>query len=403
MKRRLEGISKYPGIYRVMVLNEVTGRFQEPKRGSKFVACLDAEHVNGQRHRIKRCFDTFAEAKDFRSKSASIKDVVREALKPKATMKFSGLAARWVADMLPHLERTTQARYRSYLKHFEPLNDLEVERIDPSVIDMWISWVKRPEYLATLNVTRCSFDHEFTVLRGILNHYASRYNRNYRPPFLRDHNKMLKVREKQTLKKDLNVEEFRKFITALRDVLIGSRHEVIYYIALMQYAIYGRIQDAAALHYEDFDFERGKIYVRRKVQWARIKGEVDRVTDGSKANSGKEVPMNDFAAKVFREWAMKSGVRSGLLFRYDGQIVTYRQIAFRYDQALEKIGSPFTGTHLIRHASLSEHYDTCKDILATAKVAGHSDLRATERYAKARDERVIETQKQMDVKLQHIL
>lgn len=122
---------------------------------------------------------------------------------------------------------------------------------------------------------------------------------------------------------------------------------------------------------------------------------------GSKTNGGKTVPMSDFAAKVFREWAMKSGVRSGLLFQYRGEVVTYRQISHRYDQALKKAGLPFRGTHLIRHASLSEHYDTCKDILATAKVAGHCDLRATERYAKARDERVVETQRQMDIKLRH--
>jgi integrase len=100
---------------------------------------------------------------------------------------------------------------------------------------------------------------------------------------------------------------------------------------------------------------------------------------------------------------MKSGVRSGLLFRYDGQIVTYKQIAHRYDQALEAAKLPFRGTHLIRHASLSEHYNTCKDILATAKVAGHSDLRATERYAKARDERVAETQRQMDERLRGVI
>lgn len=83
--------------------------------------------------------------------------------------------------------------------------------------------------------------------------------------------------------------------------------------------------------------------------------------------------------------------------------MTYRQIVYRYDQALKAAELPFTGTHLLRHASLSEHYDTCKDILATAKVAGHSDLRATERYAKARDEQVVETQRQMGEKLRNIL
>lgn len=403
MKRKLEKVPKYPGIYRILVLNEATGRFQEPPRGAKFIACMEAGHLEGKRRRPKRCFNTFAEAKEFRSKSHQIKDVVRETLKPRATTTFKELAARWCADILPHLEKTTQTRYRSYLKHFKILDEIEVEKIDPTTIDAWIAWVKRPEYLETLNVTRCGFDHEFTVLRGILNYYASRFNRNFRPPFLRDHNKMLKVREKQEIKKDLTVVEFKKFITALRDLLMGTRWEVIYYIALMQYAIYGRIQDAAALHYEDFDFERGKIYVRRKVQWARVKGEVDRIVAGSKANRGKEIPMNDFAKTIFREWILKSGVRSGLLLKYEGQIVTYRQIGHRYDEALAKAGLPFRGTHLIRHASLSEHYDTCRDILATAKVAGHSDLRATERYAKARDERVAETQRQMDVKLMGVL
>lgn len=403
MRRKLERVLRHMGIYRVLVWNDKAAKFEEPLRGARFIASVDSGFIGGKRRRVKRCFETFAEAKEFRSSSIKIGDVIRESLKPKSTMTFKELAERWIADKLVHLERTTQARYRSYLQHFSVLNDLEVEKIDPSTIDSWISYVKRPEYLANLNSTRIGFEHEFTVLRGILNYYASRFNRNYRLPFLKDHNKMLKVREKQSIRKDLSVDEFKKFIAALADLLAGTQHEVIYYIALAQYAIYGRIQDAAALHFEDFDFDRSKIYVRRKIQWARVKGEIDRITEGSKTNRGKELHMNDFAKKVFKEWVMKSGVRSGLLFHYKGEIVTYRQIAHRYDQALKAAGLPFTGTHLIRHASLSEHYDTCKDILSTAKVAGHSDLRATERYAKARDESVTETQRQMGEKLRDVL
>jgi len=401
VSEKLERIARHPGIYRVLILDKETGKYNEPRRGAKFVASLDLGTVNGKRQRTKRYFDSFAEAKTFRQSSA-VKDAVKEALKPKSKMLFKELAERWLADMLPHLETTTQDRYRSYLKHFRPLDSVEVENIDPSTIDAWIRWVKRPEYLETLNANRLGFDHEFTVLRGILNYYTSRFNRNYRPPFLRDHNKMLRVREGETIRKDLTVEEFKKFIAAFWEVVGNTKWEVVYYIALMQYAIYGRIQDAAALHYEDFDFDRGKILVRRKVQWARVKGRETKIVNGSKANRGKEIPINDFVARVFREWVMRSGVRSGLLFHDNGEIVTYRQIAHRYDQALAKAGLPFRGTHLIRHASLSEHYDTCKDILATAKVAGHSDLRATERYAKARDERVIETQRQMDQKLRTV-
>jgi len=43
--------------------------------------------------------------------------------------------------------------------------------------------------------------------------------------------------------------------------------------------------------------------------------------------------MYDFARSIFKEWVMRSGVRSGLLFHLDGEVVTYRQIVFRYDQA----------------------------------------------------------------------
>lgn len=402
MKRKYEAVKNYPGIYRILVWNEDTKKFQEPMRGKKFFANLDVGNTDGKRNRIKRHFRTFVEAKEFRAKSIEVKDIFKESLQPKSAMTFKELCDRWVSDRLPHLERTTQVRYRSYLKHFGILMDLEVDNISPSTIDSWIGHVKRPEYLKTMHPTRCGFDHEFSVLREILNYYTSRFKRDYRLPFLRDHGKMLKVREKTQVKKDLSIEEFRKFSEALHDLVAGTRHEVIYYIALMQYAIYGRIQDTAALHFEDFDFQRKKILVRRKIQWARVKGEETKIVDGAKANGGKEIPMNEFAAKIFHDWTKKSGIQSGLLFQYQGNVVTYRQIAHRYDQALKKANLPFTGTHLIRHASLSEHYATCSDILATAKVAGHSDLRATERYAKARDEQVIETQQKMNVKLQGV-
>lgn len=271
VNEKLESIARYPGIYRALVLDKSTGKYSEPARGSKFAVCLAVGKGDGKRRRVKRYFASFAEARTFRQEGA-VKDVVREAFQPKSKLLFRELADRWLTDIMPHLEITTQDRYRSYLKHFKPLEELEVESVDPSTIDAWIRWVKHPEYLETLNANRLGFDHEFTVLRGSMNYYTSRFNRNFHLPFLRDHNKMLKVREGEAVRKDLTVEEFKRFITAFWEVVGDTPHEVIYYIALMQYAIYGRIQDAAALHYEDFDFERSKIHVRRKVQWARAKG-----------------------------------------------------------------------------------------------------------------------------------
>ena len=115
---------------------------------------------------------------------------------------------------------------------------------------------------------------------------------------------MLKVKAKMKVSKDLTVEEFKKFMSSLREVCTEFDCEVIYYLATMQYAIYSRVQEAAALHYEDFDFKRNKITVNKKVQWLRAKGFEDRIVDGTKTNGGKEIPMPDLAGKVFREWTL---------------------------------------------------------------------------------------------------
>ena len=67
---------------------------------------------------------------------------------------------------------------------------------------------------------------------------------------------------------------------------------------------------------------------------------------------------------------MKSGVRTGMQFTTDDEMLTYRQIEYRNTQALRRAGLPFRATHLLRHASLTKFHDTSKDLLLTAKMAG---------------------------------
>ncbi len=123
------------------------------------------------------------------------------------------------------------------------------------------------------------------------------------------------------------------------------------------------------------------------------------IVDGSKANGGKVIDMAQSTATFFREWTMNSSVRSGPLFQMDGEIVPYRFIEYRYSKTLRKLKIPFSATHILRHASLTEHYSTCGDFRSTAKVAGHGDLDSTQRYAKVMDERLTEIQQRMDAKL----
>ncbi|OFZ82855.1 MAG: hypothetical protein A2603_11690 [Bdellovibrionales bacterium RIFOXYD1_FULL_55_31] len=403
MKRRLEKLTDCPGVFRILLWNEELQKWEEPAKGMRFRAFRMEKRGNGVLRRMSKYFDTLAQAKVYYLRSQYQGKVHEEPklerTSAEAGMLFGEVVKVWQEVWLPSKNVSTQIRYKSYLQHFRLFWNMPVEKISPSDIDRWIAEIRKPEYLARGHATRCDYKHEFSVLRGILNFYASRYNRNYRLPFLKDHKPMLKVKEKMKISKDLTVGEFQAFMDALKQVCIEFDCEVVYYLAFMQYATYCRVQEAAALHYEDFDFVRNRIAINKKIQWPRARGFETKLVDGSKANGGKVIPMGDLAARVFKEWILKSGVRSGLLFLIDGEILTYRQIEYRYTQALQRAGLPFRATHLLRHASLTEFYDHSKDLLLTAKMAGQRDIRSTMKYTKVRDEKVIQVQKQMDEKL----
>lgn len=403
MKNRKEISTRYSGVVRILVLDEATGRWVEPKFGKKFIAQRYVKAVSGRRRRVRRSFETIAEAKAFRS-GTSVEKEIEKASAAKERITFGTLVDYWNRDWLPNKDVSTQIRYKSYLKHFTFLWDCVVDEIEPTQIDQWIAHIKNPAYLARGHPTRCDYGHEFSVLRVILNFYSSRFNRNYRLPFIKDHNEMLKVKNKPTVRKDLTVDQFKTFIHALREICWGTKWEPIYYLALMQYGIYGRVQETAALSFECFDFGRNSVEINQKVQWLRAKGYEDRISPGAKTNGGKVLnPIPELASEVFKEWVMRSGIRSGLLFQIDGKIITYRRIENRYSEALKKAGLPFSATHILRHAALTEAYETCKDLLLVQKLAGQRDLKSTTRYAKVRDQQVAETQKKMDEKLSSIL
>ncbi|MGK5087924.1 site-specific integrase [Bdellovibrionota bacterium FG-2] len=373
-------------------------------RGNAFSASRYMKYPDGKAKKERKYFSSFAEAKAFRKSNLPVDAQVATAqdgstlLRQSTEVLFVDLVERWKNDWLPHKAISTQIRYQSYVKHFKYFWNMSVEKIEPTDIDGWIAYLKRPEYLVQGNPTRCDYHHEFSVLRRIFNYYASRFNRNYRQPFIPEHRRMLKVKEKTKVEKDLTVAEVQLFISKLREMVMGTRFEVTYYVALTQYAIYSRVQEVAALHYEDFHFGRNEIVINKKAIWPRMKGMKPFIEAGAKTNGGKKIPMSALARRVVQEWALKSGTRTGLLFQMNGKMLTYRQIDERYTQALRAAGLPFTSTHVLRHASLTEFYDSCKDLLQTQKVAGHRDLRATTRYAKVRDERIVQTQLEVDKK-----
>lgn len=389
MKKVHISVPRNPGIYRVMMKDE-KGRLHAPKRGLPFVARYSVLE-NGKKVPKAASCETIHEARGIRARGPS----------PKVDhggVQFEELLKRWRGN-LSNLGMATKNNYESKLRHFAFFNGMRVADISPAIISDWLTELRTKEYLASQKSTRSSYRQEMMMCKAILNYYREEFDHTYSLPFLKRHMKSLTVRDVMKKNKDMTMGEFQKFSQELKAVC-DEEFEWVYYIALFQYGIYGRIQEAAALHYEDFTNEHVKVH--RRVQWPRRKGEKARVVSGSKANPGKLIPITPYLRKILKEWRGKTNRIKGPLFSHNG-IVPYRAIQYRYDLALEKAGIEFTGTHLLRHASLTEVYHQSKDIKTTAHLAGHASIATTQRYAKARDSQARQTQERMSEELMAVL
>lgn len=398
--RKTERVPGYPGIYRIFNFNPETKKWIEPK-GKSFGVQFSYQS-EGMRTVNRQLFNSFQDAKAFwaktRSGDESLEDKSHTA-EQTDSMRFCDLLEEFVKYELPTKSLSTQLKYRSFMRHFLPILHLTVERIQPTDIDRLIVTWRSPQYLAKQRSTRCNYDHEFTLIKGVFKFYVDRYNRNYKLPFIHSHSRAIVVREKPYTKKDLTLDQYELFLEKLASICLNTKAEIIYHLAQVQYGIYGRIQEAAALNFEDFNFEKRTVRIDKKVVWLRRKGTTDYIERGSKTNSGREIIMTSQLEQVWREWKLRTGKREGPMFQVNEGVVPFRMIQYYYDKAFKAADLNVRGTHVMRHASLSEAYEASHDILAVQALAGHRDLKTTSRYAKTRDKALHEAVAKLSEKI----
>lgn len=377
-KRRTRKLTNWPGLYEKEVWSEKTSSWVKPVRGCKFGFKI-SRTFNGRTREIRKEFDSFSGAKKAWAELHSTPRALQ--IRQENPMTFGDLIKVWLEAKRPHLKASTLVRYDSYFKHFKSLFDVTMNELCSTHIDQLLSLWKSSKYLSTSQPTRMNYDHEFSLLSSLFRFYEERSV--FRSPIRKSHYSLLKVRSGEPRKKDLTKDEVDRFFAELKAICPG-KYEPIFYLAQFQYWSYCRVQEAAALHFEDFDKAKGTLTVRRRIMWIRAKGQEDIVDSGLKASETKEIPFSDKLRKLVLEWRIRCGKFSGAMFEIEGRYINYRQIEYRYSKALAKAGIPFRGTHLLRHASLTEAYATTNNILVTRDLAGHTDMKSTQKYAKAR-------------------
>lgn len=354
-----------PGIYKI-TLTDTKGKKYEP---AKPYETYQTVLVSGRREKKWECFASFADAKAFHGATS--------------TRSETTVRQVWNHFLANQGTRTrrTQSKHATQVKHLEMIMTTPIGEHKPTTVAGWLADLAKPEYLAKVRGARVGFTEELRLLSQLYSHYRLHFDSDFLSPIRPEHKRLAIMREAPPAKnKDLTDREFAAFLKAFTPGQARYRA-----FAEAQYSLYARAQEIAALRYEDFDPKTGVVEIRRRVEWPSRKGDRPKVVPGLKATDFKTIRSLE-ATRTLQQWCMTQGIRTGLLFQKNGEPISFSGIRDAYNAAYGRAGLERSGTHVLRHASLTEHYETNGDLYKTMKAAGHTKIDTTQRYVRHREE-----------------
>lgn len=382
-ERIYQSVPSHRGISRILVWNANHGRYDIPPRGGLYRATR--YEVIGNRER-KRVFQYFEELDAALNWQAGADRFVEPAVD--IGVVFGEVVDDWRKKKLIQKARSTQVAYEKMLKlYFGSLLAKPMKDFTSKTVDDWLDELKDPAGKFMKSKRRVAFDHELSLLSGILRYYREYKDETFRHSVLERHCEDVQTgRQPRRTKKDIRLPDFHKFIVELRKQRHGA---ILSALATVQYFQALRISEAAAIHWEDLYLdhetpEASRLQVTRSVIWLRSKGLGSFINHvgfkNADANDGcKEQPL--FPESYFALTALGSDGKSGLVFQVDAHHFGYRQIEFAYNKAFALAGLPYRGTHIMRHGGTRLVYNATKDLEVAKQILGNRDIQTVQVYA----------------------
>ena len=381
-KKRIErAIKGNTGIYKIWTWNQTRTEYTPPPRGNPYVAFR--RRTSGLISKTEReTFPSLDEARIWRSGFIETQNAMTA---PRTTPSFKDVVTMYTRDRLPQLRPSTQESYQKMLKiYFEPLKNLMISEVTPTLVDQWIEFLKQ----LPRTKRRKSFRHELDLLSGILKFY-SEYDDDFKLPMKPRHRRNIYLGSFSGVQnKGLTDKEFFQFRQALLKFKDG---ELFAALATLQFFQALRISEAAGLYWSDIDWDlespsRSKIRISRSVFFSRTKGQKPSLLNSfknSKANKGmKTLPLMKESHQTLIK-LQDAVLKEGLIFKQkNGDLLTYRQIQNAFDSAFKKAGLPYSGTHIMRHGGASYIYNKANgDLSLVQAITGNKDYKSALVYA----------------------
>ncbi len=374
-----------PGVNSIWDWSERRKKYCKRTLGNKFYS---VKRIKGRQ--TAKCFPRLADAKLWQHNQM-------EEIDPEdSDLYFSELKEKFFKKKKGEIRIATYESYESKSKHLKYFEKMLVSSITPKVIDAWLEHLKTPRYLKKQHKSRTSYRHELDVLRTILDYYGEYIceDNSYNLPFKKRHKSDCVVdRVKYKQAKDRNKRKFiprETVMTFLKELKKSStakpEDEVFTILALFQFSTGTRIGEACAVSWKDLHLDSKVVMIKRSVCWSRKAGRETFIAETTKTGESRNIFLPDELVAELRAWKLKTGKPKGLVFSSDGFTpLTRRSVQYRYNQALEKAGSEWKGTHLLRHSFATDFLEKTQNPKALQGILGHSTAQQTNYYSKITD------------------
>ena len=322
----------------------------------------------------KRVFQDLPEGK------AWLQGRVEQVVKVVPGPTFNEIFERWKSEHFVTLRRGTQIHYEKKFKFLVPLLKLPIRAITPDVLDQWVMNLKS----LGVRETRFNFSKELKFLKSIFSFYREHSTENFDIPIRKRHFSKSFIKEKPLVDKAILEVDFLKFREQLS---IGRNGLMFSALATLQYYHSLRIGEAAGLAISDITLGpnpiNNTVMIRRSVKWDRVKGAKPYIDNNFKNSAAVGIKSRVLHPEVTNYLKkLLPFIQGEQLFTIDGELLTYRQIQYKYNEALKSANLSFTSTHILRCGSATESYNKHGNTALTQMELGVTSMETAQVYAK---------------------
>ena len=296
-------------------------------------------------------------------------------------MRFKDCIDEFCKDAKTRLMKSTFQKYECQMTYLysSPLADVKMSELKGIKVVEWLKWLK--QHPTVKNLGRKSFIHELKLLSNVLNWYRNFLNEDFNVPITKKHKQMCVFKKNPSRRPDYYIrpENAEKWVKWLKE----HRSNPVYWrLAVLMLSTGVRVGEACGLKWEEIDLEKGIVRIIRQVSWDHFTRRPELEEATKTAQSARLIMIPEKLKNILRK--MKEETQSDLVFTDSkGELLKYNAIQSAFNAGFTALNLPWRSTHICRHTYATVALMTTKNISAVQASLGHTEIRMTQRYAKA--------------------